>query len=80
MSSLKHSIIFLILYLLNLLYFMPFTLNLFQDDGLEPKNNSELHDPPNGVFLSALAHGIPMGGELDHLDDGTLFTAFSARK
>ncbi|MCR4624068.1 MAG: hypothetical protein K5780_05535, partial [Alphaproteobacteria bacterium] len=36
MSSLKHSIIFLILYLLNLLYFMPFTLHLFQDDGLEP--------------------------------------------
>jgi recombination protein RecR len=29
---------------------------------------------------SSPAHGIPMGGELDYLDDGTLFTAFSARK
>ena len=36
MSLLKHSIIFFILYLLNLLYFMLFTLHLFQDDGLEP--------------------------------------------
>ncbi|MBE6446967.1 MAG: recombination protein RecR [Alphaproteobacteria bacterium] len=32
------------------------------------------------VKISSLAHGIPMGGELDYLDDGTLFTAFSARK
>ena len=32
------------------------------------------------IKVSALAHGIPMGGELDYLDDGTLFTAFSARK
>ena len=32
------------------------------------------------VKVSTLAHGIPIGGELDYLDDGTLFTAFSARK
>ena len=32
------------------------------------------------IKVSSLAHGIPMGGELDYLDDGTLFTAFSARK
>ena len=32
------------------------------------------------IKVSSLAHGIPMGGELDYLDDGTLFTAFSLRK
>lgn len=31
------------------------------------------------VKISSLAHGIPMGGELDYLDDGTLFAAFDAR-
>ncbi|MDR1334712.1 MAG: recombination mediator RecR [Holosporaceae bacterium] len=31
------------------------------------------------IKISSLAHGIPMGGELDYLDEGTLFTAFSAR-
>jgi recombination protein RecR len=34
---------------------------------------------PMGVKISTLAHGVPMGGELDYLDDGTLFTAFQAR-
>jgi recombination protein RecR len=27
-----------------------------------------------------LAHGVPVGGELDYLDDGTIRAAFSARK
>jgi len=31
------------------------------------------------VRISRLAHGIPMGGELDYLDDGTLGAAFRAR-
>lgn len=35
---------------------------------------------PMGVNISTLAHGVPMGGELDYLDDGTLLTAFQARK
>jgi recombination protein RecR len=34
---------------------------------------------PFGVKLSTLAHGVPVGGELDYLDDGTLHTAFTAR-
>lgn len=29
--------------------------------------------------ISRIAHGIPMGGELDYLDDGTLGAAFQAR-
>lgn len=32
------------------------------------------------IKLTSLAVGIPIGGELDFLDDGTLFTAFNFRK
>ena len=32
------------------------------------------------VAISRLAHGVPMGGELDYLDDGTLSTALKARR
>jgi recombination protein RecR len=35
------------------------------------------HD--KNIKITSLAHGIPVGGELDYLDDGTLFAAFSAR-
>jgi recombination protein RecR len=31
------------------------------------------------VHISRLAHGIPIGGELDYLDDGTLGAALKAR-
>jgi len=33
-----------------------------------------------GVQLSALAQGVPMGGELDYLDDGTISAAIAARR
>ncbi len=33
-----------------------------------------------GVAVSRLAHGVPVGGELDYLDDGTLSTALKARR
>ena len=32
------------------------------------------------VAISRLAHGLPVGGELDYLDDGTLGTALKARQ
>ena len=32
------------------------------------------------VTMTTLAHGVPIGGELDYLDEGTLFTAFQARR
>ena len=32
------------------------------------------------VSVSGLAHGVPMGGELDYLDEGTLSQALKARK
>lgn len=35
----------------------------------------EAHD----VQVTALAHGVPVGGELDYLDDGTLAAALRAR-
>ncbi|HZU88829.1 MAG TPA: recombination mediator RecR [Stellaceae bacterium] len=33
-----------------------------------------------GVRLSRLAQGVPIGGELDYLDDGTLTAALKARR
>ena len=33
-----------------------------------------------GVIVSRLAQGVPMGGELDYLDEGTLAAAFKARR
>jgi recombination protein RecR len=32
------------------------------------------------VTVSRLAHGVPVGGELDYLDDGTLGAALKARR
>lgn len=32
------------------------------------------------VRVSHLSHGVPVGGELDYLDDGTITTALQARK
>jgi len=33
-----------------------------------------------GVSITRLAHGVPVGGELDYLDDGTLSAALKARR
>jgi recombination protein RecR len=35
---------------------------------------------PKGVKVTRLAHGVPVGGELDYLDEGTLNAAFKARR
>ena len=34
----------------------------------------------SGVKISRLAHGVPVGGELDYMDDGTLQTALKSRQ
>lgn len=39
---------------------------------------SELQDA--GVIVSRLAHGVPIGGELDYLDEGTLAAAIKSRR
>jgi len=33
-----------------------------------------------GVSVTSLARGVPVGGELDWLDDGTIATALRARR
>jgi len=33
-----------------------------------------------GLTVSRIAHGVPVGGELDYLDDGTLAAAIRARR
>jgi recombination protein RecR len=35
---------------------------------------------PSGVAVTSLAQGVPMGGELDYLDDGTISAALRARR
>ena len=39
-----------------------------------------INDLDQGVTVSGLAHGVPVGGELDYLDDGTLTAAMKARR
>ncbi len=34
----------------------------------------------SNVSISQLAHGVPIGGQIDYLDDGTLSTALRSRK
>ena len=34
----------------------------------------------SGAAVTRLAHGVPLGGELDYLDDGTLTAALKARR
>lgn len=33
-----------------------------------------------GISVTRLAHGVPVGGELDYLDDGTLAAAMKSRR
>jgi recombination protein RecR len=35
---------------------------------------------PAGITITRLAHGLPVGGELDYLDDGTLTAALNSRR
>jgi recombination protein RecR len=39
-----------------------------------------LMDVLTDVKVTRLAHGVPVGGELDYLDEGTLSAAFKARR
>lgn len=38
------------------------------------------HLENKGVSISRLAHGVPVGGELDYLDDGTITAALRSRR
>ena len=35
---------------------------------------------PRNIEVTSLAQGVPIGGELDYLDDGTISAALRARK
>lgn len=35
---------------------------------------------PFGITITQLAHGVPIGGQIDYMDDGTLSTALKSRK
>ncbi|KQB96988.1 recombinase RecR [Loktanella sp. 1ANDIMAR09] len=37
-------------------------------------------DQLTGITVTSLAQGVPVGGELDYLDDGTITAALNARK
>ena len=45
-----------------------------------PRTTFQISSPSMGVTVSRLAQGVPIGGELDYLDDGTLAAAFKARR
>lgn len=38
------------------------------------------HLEKSGVRVTRLAHGVPIGGELDYLDDGTIAAAMKSRR
>jgi len=38
------------------------------------------HLEKTNVNISRLAHGVPVGGELDYLDDGTIMAALNSRR
>tara|TARA_R110002095_G_scaffold121273_4_gene105533 strand:- start:333 stop:926 length:594 start_codon:yes stop_codon:yes gene_type:complete len=48
-------------------------------DGQSTAHYISDHIVPLGVKVSHLAHGVPVGGELDYLDDGTITTALRSR-
>ena len=48
-------------------------------DGQSTAHYISDHVSPLGVTVSHLAHGVPVGGELDYLDDGTITTALRSR-
>lgn len=39
----------------------------------------EINAVQSGLTISRLAHGVPIGGELDYLDEGTISTALKSR-
>ena len=45
-----------------------------------PADTAEERLEPAGVVVTRLAQGVPLGGALDVLDDGTLAAALRARR
>src|ERR1700722_15175833 len=49
-------------------------------DGQTTAHYSAAAAAPSGARISRLAQGVPIGGELDYLDEGTLTAALKARR
>ncbi len=49
-------------------------------DGQSTAHYINDHIARDGLTITHLAHGVPVGGELDYLDDGTITTALRSRK
>ena len=49
-------------------------------DGQSTAHYISDHLSGTNVEVTHLAHGVPVGGELDYLDDGTITTALKSRK
>ena len=49
-------------------------------DGQSTAHYISDHISRDGLTITHLAHGVPVGGELDYLDDGTITTALRSRK
>ena len=49
-------------------------------EGQSTAHYSPSSSAPTGVVVSRLAQGVPIGGELDYLDEGTLAAAIKARR
>jgi recombination protein RecR len=49
-------------------------------DGQSTAHYISDHLDREGLDITHLAHGVPVGGELDYLDDGTITTALRSRK
>ena len=49
-------------------------------DGQSTAHYISDHIAREGLEVTHLAHGVPVGGELDYLDDGTITTALRSRK
>ena len=59
------------------------TLSALDAVGPEELRQTTAHyiaDQLPGVIVTSLAQGVPVGGELDYLDDGTITAALNARK
>ena len=48
-------------------------------DQLLDTSDPEGNEDGNGLRITRLAHGVPVGGELDYLDEGTLSAALKSR-
>ena len=47
---------------------------------IEAKNSHYISNNLGTVKVTSLAQGVPIGGELDYLDEGTIMAALKARR